>query len=371
MQHEICYAKSGDVHIAYQVFGAGSPDLVYIPGFISNIETYWEWPEFAGWLHQIGTRARVIIFDKRGTGLSDRLGQLPNLDQRMDDARAVMDAAGSKRAAVMGVSEGGSLATLFAGTHPERCSALILWGAFARFSDWFPTKQKFDAFVRYVDTSWGSGTSFVSFAPSKKGNIDFQRWWGRWERQGGSPSAVQSLMRMNSEINIAGILPSIHVPTLILHRTEDPTVGIEGGRFLAKHIPGARLVELDGTDHLPWLGNNAGQIADMILDFIADPGTGTLSPTGSERRLATILFTDIVGSTDRRWEMDFSLSSMAQLGQFGVQGRLPRRWSRLVSRFALACTRERWKDPNRIFTGSQFTSRRASWTRRRRVKWSF
>jgi pimeloyl-ACP methyl ester carboxylesterase len=122
-----------------------------IPGFISNIETYWEWPEFAGWLHQIGTRARVIIFDKRGTGLSDRLGQLPNLDQRMDDARAVMDAAGSKRAAIMGLSEGGSLATLFAGTHPERCSALVLWGAFAHLTDWL---QKFDAFVRYVDTSW-------------------------------------------------------------------------------------------------------------------------------------------------------------------------------------------------------------------------
>jgi pimeloyl-ACP methyl ester carboxylesterase len=212
MQPEIRYAKSGDVHIAYQVFGAGSLDLVYIPGFISNIETYWEWPEFAAWLHHLGTRARVIIFDKRGTGLSDRLGGLPNLDQRMDDARAVMDAVGSKRAAIIGLSEGGSLATLFAATYPERCSALILYGAFARFSDWFPTKQKFDAFIRYIDTSWGSGTSFVSFAPSKKGNIDFQRWWGRWERQGGSPSAVQSLMRMNSEINIAGILPSVRVP---------------------------------------------------------------------------------------------------------------------------------------------------------------
>ena len=298
MQPEIRYAKSGDVHIAYQVFGAGSLDLVYIPGFISNIETYWEWPEFAGWLHQIGTRARVIIFDKRGTGLSDRLGQLPNLDQRMDDARAVMDAAGSKRAAVLGISEGGSLATLFAGTHPDRCSALVLYGAFARFLDWFPTKQKFDAFLRYVDTSRGSGTSFESFAPSKKGNTEFQRWWGRWERQGGSPSAVKTLMRMNSEINIAGILPSIPVPTLVLHRTEDATVGIEGGRFLAKHIPGAKLVELDGADHIPWLGNNAAQIAEMILDFIADPGTATLSLTGSQRRLATILFTDIVGSTD-------------------------------------------------------------------------
>ena len=159
MDPEIRYAKSGDVHIAYQVFGDGSVDLVYIPGFISNIENYWEWPEFARWLRHIGTRARVILFDKRGTGLSDRLGQLPNLDQRMDDARAVMDAAGSRRAAVMGISEGGSLATLFAGTHPDRCSALILCGAFARFSDWFPTKQKSDAFVHYVDTSWGSGKS--------------------------------------------------------------------------------------------------------------------------------------------------------------------------------------------------------------------
>jgi class 3 adenylate cyclase/pimeloyl-ACP methyl ester carboxylesterase len=303
MEPEIRYAKSGDVHVAYQVFGAGPVDLVYIPGFISNIEIYWDCPELARWLHHIGTRARVIMFDKRGTGLSDRLGQLPNLDQRMDDARAVMDAAGSKRAAVMGLSEGGSLATLFAGTYPERCSALILYGAFARFSDWFPTKQKFDAFIRYVDTSWGSGTSFVHFAPSKKGNIDYQRWWGRWERQGGSPSAVKLLMRMNSEINIAGILPSIPVPTLVLHRTEDPTVSIEGGRFLAKNIPGAKLVELDGTDHTPWLGNSAGQIADMILDFIAEPGTATLSPTGSQRRLATILFTDIVDSTHHAREL--------------------------------------------------------------------
>jgi class 3 adenylate cyclase/pimeloyl-ACP methyl ester carboxylesterase len=303
MEPEIRYAKSGDVHVAYQVFGAGPVDLVYIPGFISNIAIYWDCPELARWLHHIGTRARVIMFDKRGTGLSDRLGQLPNLDQRMDDARAVMDAAGSKRAAVMGLSEGGSLATLFAGTYPERCSALILYGAFARFSDWFPTKQKFDAFIRYVDTSWGSGTSFVHFAPSKKGNIDYQRWWGRWERQGGSPSAVKLLMRMNSEINIAGILPSIPVPTLVLHRTEDPTVSIEGGRFLAKNIPGAKLVELDGTDHTPWLGNSAGQIADMILDFIAEPGTATLSPTGSQRRLATILFTDIVDSTHHAREL--------------------------------------------------------------------
>jgi pimeloyl-ACP methyl ester carboxylesterase len=242
---EIQYAKSGDVHIAYQVFGEGPVDLVMIPGFISNIEHYWDWPEAARSLSRLGSRARVLLYDKRGTGLSDRLGQLPNLDQRMDDTRAVMDAAGVKRAAVMGVSEGGSLAVLFAAAHPERCSALVLYGAFARFSDWYPTKQKFDAFLDYVDTSWGTGKSFAGFAPSKKHDAEFQRWWGKWERFGGSPSAVKSLMRMNSEINIDNILPSVRVPSLILHRTEDPAVSIQAGRFLAEHIPNAKLVELD------------------------------------------------------------------------------------------------------------------------------
>jgi pimeloyl-ACP methyl ester carboxylesterase len=176
---DVHYAKSGDVHIAYQVFGGGPADLVIIPGFISNIEHYWDWPEAARWLHHLGSRTRVILFDKRGTGLSDRLGQLPNLELRMDDTRAVMDAVGVERAAVMGFSEGGSLAVLFAAAHPERCLALILYGAFARFSDWFSTKQKFDAFLDYVETSWGAGKSFASFAPSKKGDIEFQRWWGR------------------------------------------------------------------------------------------------------------------------------------------------------------------------------------------------
>jgi pimeloyl-ACP methyl ester carboxylesterase len=168
----------------------------------------------------------------------------------------VMDAARVERAAIMGVSEGGSLAVLFAAAHPERCSALVLYGAFARFSHWFPTKQKFDSFLDYVETSWGTGKSFAAFAPSKKGDIEFQRWWGRWERLGGSPSAVKSLMRMNSEINIDSILPSVRIPSLILHRTEDPTVGIQAGRFLAAHLPHAKLVELEGTDHMCWFGDN-------------------------------------------------------------------------------------------------------------------
>jgi pimeloyl-ACP methyl ester carboxylesterase len=300
---EIRYAKSGDVHIAYQVFGQGPENIIIIPGFISHVEHSWDSPDQARWLNYLARQAQVVIFDKRGTGLSDRLGQLPNLEQRMDDARAVMDAAGIERAAIMGVSEGGSLAVLFAASHPERCSALILYGAFARFSDWFPTKQKFDGFLNYVDTAWGTGSSIAAFAPSKKGDAEFQRWWSRFERLGGSPSAVINLMRMNSEINIDNILPSILVPTLVLHRTQDPTVSIQAGRFLAAHIPRAKLIELDGPDHIYWLGDNALQIADRIVEFIAQPGAEARSTIESRRMLATILFTDIVGSTVRAGEL--------------------------------------------------------------------
>ena len=300
MTPDIRYAKSGDVHIAYQVFGTGPLNLMVIPGFISNIEHYWDWPELADWLRYVGNRARVILFDKRGTGLSDRLGSLPSLEQRMDDARAVMDAVGIECTAVMGASEGGSLAILFAAAHPDRCSALVLWGAFARFSDWYPTKQKFASFLEYVENSWGSGKSFAGFAPSKKGNAEFRNWWGRWERLGGSPSSVQSLMKMNSEINIEGILSSVRVPSLVLHRTEDPTVSIQAGRFLAEHIPHAKLVELEGPDHFYWMDDNASQIADLILDFIAEPSLQSRGESARSRRLlATILFTDVVGSTER------------------------------------------------------------------------
>ena len=303
MAHEIRYAKSGDVHIAYQVFGRGPANVVVIPGFISHVEHSWDSPDHARWLNHLARRAQVVIFDKRGTGLSDRLGQLPTLDQRMEDARAVMDAAGIDRAAIMGVSEGGSLAVLFAASHPERCSALILYGAFARFSDWFPTRQKFDGFLNYVDTAWGTGNSVAAFAPSKKGDAEFQRWWSRFERLGGSPSAVINLMRMNSEINIENILPSVSVPTLVLHRTEDPTASIQGGRFLAARIPHAKLVELDGPDHIYWLGDNALQIADLISDFNAQPGADARTAAGTRRMLATILFTDIVDSTSRAREL--------------------------------------------------------------------
>ena len=303
MNPEVRYAKSGDVHIAYTVFGRGPETVIVFPGFISHVEHVWDSPDQAAWFNHLAGRVRVVMFDKRGTGLSDRVDQLPNLDLRMDDARAVMDAAGIARAALMGVSEGGSLATLFAASHPDRCSALMLYGAFAKFSDWFPTKQKFDGFLNYVGTAWGTGNSMAGFAPSKKGDADFQRWWGRFERLGGSPSAVVNLMRMNSGINIENILPSISVPTLVLHRTEDPTVSIQAGRFLASHIPGARLVELEGPDHVYYTGDNALQIADLIADFATQPGADARSAAASRRMLATILFTDIVNSTTRATEL--------------------------------------------------------------------
>jgi class 3 adenylate cyclase len=289
------YAKSSDIHIAYQLFGDGSVNLVYIPGFVSNVENNWEEPSFARWLRRLGGFARVVIFDKRGTGLSDRVEDLPSLEQRMDDARAVMDAVGFARAAVLGISEGGSLAALFAATYPDRCAALILYGAYARFTQWIPTGEALQKFFEYVESSWGSGNSMPRFAPSRQNDPAFKRWWGRFERSGGSPSAVTKLQRMNSEIEIAGILPTIRVPTLVLHRTDDPYVTVEGGRELARLIPGARLVELSGGDHLPYVGDNVDQIADLIGEFV----TGSAPLAIVDRVLATILFTDIVGSTEQ------------------------------------------------------------------------
>ena len=298
------YAKSGDIHVAYQVFGEGDIDLVFVPGFISNVENYWEEPSFARWLRKLTTFARVITFDKRGTGLSDRVEVLPTMDERMDDVRAVMDAAGSQRAAVFGLSEGGSLATLFAAHYPERCRALVLFGAFARFSSWFPTAEKLDAFYNYVEKDWGTGSNIAAWAPAKKDDPAFREWWARRERVSASPAAVVALMRMNSMIDISGILPCVRVPTLVIHRTQDPVVNVEGGRQLATSIPNARLLELPGINHLPYLGDDVDQIFNEVTEFL----TGAKPAAGGERILATVLLTDIVDSTkqaeaigDRRW----------------------------------------------------------------------
>lgn len=295
MQPRTQYAKSGDVHIAYQVFGEGAVDLVFVPGFVSHIENYWDEPNFARWLRRLGSFSRVIMFDKRGTGLSDQVSELPGMDQRMDDVRAVMDAVGIKRAAIFGISEGGSLATLFAATHPERSQALIIYGGFAQFSSWIPTQEAMESLFQYIDKSWGSGESWLNFAPTKEGDLAFQQWWGKFERLGASPGAVKTLMRMNSQIDITEILPSVNVPTLVIHRKDDLLVRVEAGRLLAERIPGAKYVELSGADHLPFVGENSDRILDEMEHFL----TGETSTPSVERVLATVVFTDIVGSTAR------------------------------------------------------------------------
>jgi class 3 adenylate cyclase len=277
------YAKSGDVHIAYQVFGEG-PDLVVAPGFVSHIENYWDEPHFARALTKVGSFCRVVLFDKRGTGLSDHVAHLPHMDERMDDLRAVMDAVGIE------------LATLFAASHPERTRSLVLYGSFARFRHWIATDQAWDALMKYMDENWGSGTSLPAFAPSKANDPAIRQWWGKFERLGASPSAAIALMQMNREIDLTGILHSIRVPTLVIHRTEDALVSVAGGRELAAGIPGARLFEFPGADHLFFLDAGASDVmAAELEEFL----TGARSPAVVDRVLATVAFTDIVDSTRR------------------------------------------------------------------------
>lgn len=304
MNPETRYARTGDVHIAYQVFGSGV-DLVFVPGFVSHIDNYWDEPRLARWLRRLGSFAKVIMFDKRGTGLSSRVSTLPTMDDRMDDVRAVMDAQDIERAAIFGISEGGSLASLFAAHHPERCTALILYGAFAEFSSWFPAEESLDEFFEYVDAAWGSGESLGMYAPGYADDLALKQWWGKFERLGGDPKAVKELMQMNSQIDIRDVLVSIHTPTLVIHRTEDVLVDFEGGETLAGMIPDARLVALEGEDHLPFLGPNSQLILDEMEEFL----TGSKQAPVSDRMLATVLFTDIVDSTtlanemgDERWQ---------------------------------------------------------------------
>ena len=303
MEPETRYAKSGDVHIAYQVVGAGLIDLVLVPGFVSHVEGWWEEPLCARFLERLASFSRLILFDKRGTGLSDREAGVPTLEQRMDDVRAVMAAAGSERAAVLGISEGGAMSALFAATYPERTAALVLYGTFAEFRSWVPTPQQFEHFLHAIDETWGTGQSLPRFAPSVADDPRIRRWWARFERAGASPGAAMALMRMNSEIDVRHVLPAIRVPTLVLHRTGDVTVDVEAGRYQAAHIPGAKYVELSGVDHLLFVGDSEATL-DEIEEFL----TGVRPVAEPDRVLATVLFTDIVGSTklaarlgDRRW----------------------------------------------------------------------
>ena len=284
------YAKNGDINIAYQVFGEGNVDVVAVPGFISHIENYWDEPNLARWLRKFGSFSRVILFDKQGTGLSDRSSKAPNMDERMDDVSAVMDAVGIERAAIFGFSEGGALATLFAASHPEKSQALILYGASAQF-----TQAGSEGFFQYVDTAWGSGESLPWFAPTMADDPAFKEWWGKFERLGASPGAAKKIVQLCSQIDITDILPSVNVPTLVIHRKDDVQVNVEGGRRLAEGIPNAKYVELPGLDHMPMVGENSYRILDEIAQFL----TGEWRPIETETVLATVLFTDIAESTKR------------------------------------------------------------------------
>ena len=258
MQPETRYADSGGVNIAYQVLGDGPGDLVFVMGWVSNIEVFWEEPTLARFLTRLASFSRLILFDKRGTGLSDRVTDMPSLEVRMDDVRAVMDAVASERAALFGVSEGGPMSALFSATYPSRVSALIMHGGFPRRIrtpdfPWGPTEQERRAWIEQMRREWGGTFGLAARAPSMVGDGRFSQWWGRLLRMGASPAAVMALVAMNDEIDIRHILPAIRVPTLLLHSVRDATIPIGASRYMAERIPGARLVELPGEDHLPWL----------------------------------------------------------------------------------------------------------------------
>jgi len=300
------YAKTADgVHVAYQVIGDGPFDLVEVGGFVSHLEFAWESPEYAHLLRRLANFARVICFDKRGTGMSDPVPvhALPTLEQRMDDFRAVLDAVGSEQAALFGESEGGQMAALFAATYPERTRALVTYGAYARLRsapDYPPgmPDDYLEAFASEMEATWGEITERSVWAVNATRDPRFRDWLGRWARNSASPGAAATLLRMDYEIDVRPVLPAIRVPTLVLHRVDDPLVGVDHARYLAAHIPGAKYVELPGDDRLVFAGD-----VDRLVDEIEEFLTGHPPEPDPDRILATLLFTDIVDSTRRASEL--------------------------------------------------------------------
>jgi class 3 adenylate cyclase len=295
------YAKSGDLNIAYQVVGDGPLDLVLVPGFVSHLDNDWEEPRSAHFLHRLATFSRLIRFDKRGTGLSDRPPGLPDLETRLDDVRAVMDAVGSKRAALFGYSEGGPMSILFAATYPDRTSSLVLYGTYAKRQDpdddypWCPTVAERREYAAVVEREWGAESDLGTMAP----NADeaMVRWWRARARASASPGAARDLILMNSQVDVRAVLPAVRVPTLVLQRRGDRDSRLEEGRYIASRIRGARMVELEGDDHVPWIDSD--QVVDEVEEFL----TGVRHGPEPDRVLATMLFTDIVGSTERAIEL--------------------------------------------------------------------
>ncbi len=300
---ETHYATSGGVNVAYQVVGDGPIDLVYVPGWVSHVELAWELPDLARGFERLASFSRLILFDKRGTGMSDPVAvdEPPTLEQRMDDVRAVMDAVRSERAAIFGASEGGNMSMLFAATHPERTVALATFGSTARRIrtpdyPWAPTwDERLEAFA-HVERQWVDGLDWADIAPS----LDAARLAeiARYYRRCASPGAALALMKMNTHVDVRDVLASIRVPTVVMHRTNDRDALVDEGRYIAARIPGARFVEFPGGDHSWWT-----QDRDAIVDEIENIVTGTRPPPEPDRILATILFVDLVGSTERLGEL--------------------------------------------------------------------
>jgi class 3 adenylate cyclase len=297
IEAKINYAKSGEVHIAYRVFGNGPRDIVLIPGTLSHVELTWERPSNQHLLKRLTAFARVIVFDKRGQGLSDRVAE-QTLEERIGDVRAVMDAAGSRLATVYGWSEGGSICLMFAATYPERTSALVLYGSYASVKD-SVSPEVFERFLAGLETHWGEGRLFAVNAPSRRNDQAMIQYAGQLERASASPSSIVALLRANSKLDVRHLLPSVRVPTLILHRVGDAVVPVAAGRFLAEHIPAASYLEIPGEDHLVTDNETQDIIADEIEEFM----TGVRHRHEPDRALATVMFTDIVGSTERAAEL--------------------------------------------------------------------
>jgi len=321
---ETHYARSGEVNIAYQVVGDGPLDVVFVMGWVSHLEYFWREESFARFLRRLASFSRLILFDKRGTGLSDRvpLHELPTLEQRMDDVRCVMEAVGSERAALVGVSEGGPMSALFAATYPERTAALIMIGTYAKRIwapdyPWAPTAEQREHFFDEMRERWGGPVGIEERAPSKADDPQFRDWWAEYLRMGASPGAAVALTKMNAEVDVRHVLPTVRVPTLVLHRAGDRCLKVEEGRYVAGLIPGAKYVELPGDDHLPFVGDQ-----DAILGEIEEFLTGVRHSREPERVLATLLFARIVDSPRR------------------AAGRGAERWREMIQRFRGHVSRE-------------------------------
>ncbi|TMM18489.1 MAG: adenylate/guanylate cyclase domain-containing protein [Actinobacteria bacterium] len=306
---ETRYARSGGVHIAYQVFGEGDLDLVLVPGFVTHVELVWEHEPAARILEGLASFARVISFDRRGSGLSDPVSDAPTLEQRMDDVRAVMEAAGSERAALVGLSEGVPMSILFAATYPQRVLALVCSGGMARatYAEDYPWGTPTQALVQsgeeLILPNWGDGSMIEVSSPSQADNAEARAFYGRLERSIASPGMLSALTQMFLDLDVREVVPSVHAPALILHRSRDRLVNVHHGRWLAEHMPNARMVEFEGDDHTFWY-ESAEEWLGEVQEFL----TGARAVPDADRILATVLFTDIVDSTrtaaelgDQRW----------------------------------------------------------------------